>query len=200
MENGKGVRVIVGLGNPGRGYARTRHNAGFMVLDAFADRCGKPVRQKKTPDFIRADYQFGPYEVITIKPQMYMNLSGEALRRSGLNWEGLKPNLLVVYDDVTLELGRIRLRHSGSAGGHKGIKNIIDVFGTQEIARLRVGVGNNPDVPMTDYVLQSFTKDERSVLADALELAADAVQEAVEDGVEAAMNKFNVKNIAPEEE
>ncbi|MFA6451172.1 MAG: aminoacyl-tRNA hydrolase [bacterium] len=191
MDKHEGVRVIVGLGNPGRRYMRTRHNIGFMALDTFTGRLGRPFKQKKTPDFIRADYNCGIYDLITIKPQMYMNLSGEALMRVGLNWQSLKSSMLVVYDDVTIDLGRIRLRRSGSAGGHKGIKNIIDVIGSQEIARLRVGVGNNPEMDMADYVLQAFGKEEKKLLPDMLELAADAIEAAVEDGVDSAMNRFN---------
>jgi PTH1 family peptidyl-tRNA hydrolase len=177
---------------------RTRHNTGFMALEAFAARCDGPARTKKTADYIRTDLRFGPHELIAIKPVMYMNNSGHALASTGINWAGAMKSVLVVCDDVALELGRIRLRSSGSAGGHNGIKNIIDVLGTREIPRLRVGIGNNPEFIMTDYVLQPFTKDERRVLPDALELAADAIQCAVEEGLNAAMNKFNAKSAGAE--
>jgi len=189
------IKIIIGLGNPGRKYARTRHNVGFMVLDAFASRCST-LRTKKTLDYIRTELEFGPAMLTAIKPMRYMNCSGDALLKTGINWAGGKSSILVIYDDVDLEFGRIRLRRSGSSGGHKGMKNIIDVLGTREIARLRVGIGSDPDSIMTDYVLKPFGKEERGILPDVLELAADAVQAVVESGVENAMNDFNNKCVS----
>ena len=194
------IRIIVGLGNPGRRYARTRHNVGFMALDAFAARCGSVVRVKKTPYFIRTDLIYETHEVIAIKPRMYMNCSGDALLKTGLNWGKERASTLVVFDDASVGFGRVRLRRSGSAGGHKGMKNIIDVLGTNGIPRLRVGIGSGQTVEMIDYVLQPFGKEERGILPDVLELAADVIQAAVEDGIEAAMNRFNNKPAVATEE
>jgi len=185
------VKVIVGLGNPGRRYARTRHNIGFMALDTLASRLGKPRLRKKTRHFIREDYDTINGELVLIKPLMYMNLSGEALLRTGLNWDALAPETLVLFDDTSLPFGRIRIRPSGSAGGHKGMKNIIDVFQTPDIARVRLGVGSDPERDMADYVLAMFTREEVRSLAPFLDRAADAVQAVIDEGVESAMNNFN---------
>ncbi len=185
------VKIIVGLGNPGLKYKNTRHNVGFMALDVFAKRCGGAVKTKKTADFIRSTVVFDHEELILIKPQAYMNNSGHSLAATGINWAGLHKNVLVVYDDVTLDFGRLRVRGAGSAGGHKGMKNIIDVLSTQEIPRLRIGVGKDPEMEMVDYVLKPFFKEEKKYLPDVLNRAADAIECAVADGVEAAMNKYN---------
>lgn len=185
------MKVIVGLGNPGKSYERTRHNVGFMVVDEIAGRLGKPRLCKKTRDFVREDYRIGSSELILIKPLLYMNLSGEALRKTGLNWPALIGETLVVYDESALEFGKLRIRRSGSAGGHKGLKNIIDCFASQEIPRLRVGIGRDPEMLLADFVLKPFTGAERKLLPDIISNAADAALLAATDGLEAAMRAHN---------
>lgn len=194
MKKGNTINIVVGLGNPGRRYLRTRHNAGFMVVDRFSARCGRPVYRKKTASYVREDVILGNRELTLIKPLLYMNSSGEALASTKVNWAAEASGLLVVYDDVSLDFGRIRIRGSGSAGGHKGLKNIIDVLGTSEIARLRIGIGRNPeDMHLIDYVLQPFSREEKRRLPEILDRAADAVEDIVENGVGNAMNRFNKK-------
>jgi peptidyl-tRNA hydrolase, PTH1 family len=195
MDKDRNIKIIVGLGNPGRRYLRTRHNVGFMALDRFAARCGRPNYRKKTQAYLREDYVWGNSELALIKPQLYMNLSGEALAAVNINWTRELSSLLVICDDASLDFGRIRLRGSGSSGGQKGLKNIVDVLGTQEIARLRIGIGGNPEhVPLEDYVLQPFARGEQSQLPEILDMAADAIECIIESGFETAMNRYNKKS------
>jgi PTH1 family peptidyl-tRNA hydrolase len=190
MDDAK-ARIIVGLGNPGRKYAHTRHNVGFMTLDEFAARRGVPSYKKKTPDFERADYDFDGLTVTTLKPLRFMNLSGEAMAACNINWDSALASAIVVYDDAALALGRLRIRLSGSAGGHNGLRNIISTFGTEQIPRLRVGISRASGESLRDHVLAPFDKDERIELDIVLRRAADALEMCVAEGVRAAMNEFN---------
>ncbi|MGB4375838.1 MAG: aminoacyl-tRNA hydrolase [bacterium] len=185
------MKLIAGLGNPGAEYARTRHNVGFRVVELLAGQRGIPINRY----LLRTLYgrgRLGREEVILAKPLTYMNRSGYAI--AALLWHfGLGPeDLLVVYDDVALPLGRLRLRGRGSAGGHKGIASIIDRLGTEEFPRLRLGVGAPPPgMALPDYVLSPFPPTEDEEVEGLLERAAQAVELFVTLGLEAAMNRIN---------
>lgn len=182
------MKAIVGLGNPGREYAGTRHNIGFDVVDEVARRWNVQLRPwKSAADVVVV----GSRGVVLAEPQTFMNASGDAVSRLAAFY-GLEPtDLLVVADEVQLPLGRIRLRGSGSAGGHNGLKSIIQHLGT-EFPRLRIGVGRgDPTWDLADHVLSRFGRDEREAVVEAVNRAADAVELFAEYGVEAAMNRFN---------
>lgn len=186
--------LIVGLGNPGREYANTRHNIGFDVIETLAEQENIPVLEKKHKAVIGKGY-IGGQKVILAKPQTYMNLSGESVREM-IDYYKIdeREGLIVISDDVSLEPGQIRLRKKGSAGGHNGLKNIIAHLGHDEFQRVKMGVGEKPKgYDLADYVLGHFTQDERKLMDDAAKEAADAIRMIMTDGIEAAMNRFNGK-------
>ena len=167
--------IIAGLGNPTREYDKTRHNAGFSVIDVLADRHN-----------------------ILVKPQTYMNLSGESIREV-MDYYKLDPSeeLIVIYDDISLDPGQLRIRLKGSAGGHNGIKNIIAQLGTQEFPRIKVGVGAKPPkMDLADYVLGHFSAEDQTVMNEAFKEASDAVEMMLRDSAERAMNHYNAKKKA----
>ena len=184
--------IIAGLGNPTREYEGTRHNVGFDVIDRLAARYNIDVDVKKHRALIGKGMIAGQ-KVILAKPQTYMNLSGESIR-SILDYYKVDPEteLIVIYDDISLEPGKIRIRKKGSAGGHNGIKNIIAQLGTQNFQRIKVGVGEKPKGwDLADYVLGHFSKEDRGLVDDALKRAAEAVELMVQGEVDQAMNQFN---------
>src|SRR5512143_334096 len=186
------MKLIVGLGNPGREYERTRHNFGFLLIDRLFQRAGcRRFRSESSAKV--AGITFADQRVLLVKPQTYMNLSGDAVRplldRYG---EGNPRNLLVVSDDVALPLGMIRVRARGSAGGQKGLKSIIERLGSEEFARVRIGL--KPDHPLDDlssFVLSPIRARDRELLDEALEKAVEAVAVILSEGVERAMARFN---------
>ncbi|MBU1877907.1 MAG: aminoacyl-tRNA hydrolase [Chloroflexi bacterium] len=186
-----GLKVIVGLGNPGRRYARNRHNVGFCCVDALAQAGGLAFNERK----FRAELargQFDGVKVMLVKPQTYMNLSGEAVAPLLGYYRCTPADLLVIYDDLDLPLGTLRLRPQGSAGGHKGMQSIIQHLKTQEFARLRVGIDRPPEqMDVMDYVLQSFGPDERAALDTVIPRAVETVRCVLTDGLTEAMNRFN---------
>lgn len=189
------THVIVGLGNPGDEYEGSRHNVGFMVIDRIAERLGcAPVRDKKY-GALAARGRLGEYELLLVKPQGYMNLSGEPTRKAlgdaGLPEEDWKEKLIVVHDELDLPVGRMKIQADRGAGGHNGIKSIIGSLGTQAFARVRVGVDKPPKGRGADWVLGRFKKGEAAAVADAIERAADAVERMVKKGVESAATEFN---------
>ena len=186
--------IIAGLGNPTREYDKTRHNAGFSVIDVLADRHNIDVSEKKHKALCGKGMIEGE-KVILVKPQTYMNLSGESIREV-MDYYKLDPSeeLIVIYDDISLNPGQLRIRLKGSAGGHNGIKNIIAQLGTQEFPRIKVGVGAKPPkMDLADYVLGHFSKEEQATMDDAVKEAADAVCEIVNVGIAQAMNDHNRK-------
>jgi PTH1 family peptidyl-tRNA hydrolase len=191
------MKVICGLGNPGERYRATRHNVGFRVVDLLADQWGLTgagrVKEGSARLEARLPEPIGP--VMLVKPMRFMNLSGGALK-AALRQTDAEPatDLLVVTDDVDLSLGRIRLRRSGSAGGHNGLRDIIAALGTDEFARLRVGIGRNGET--VDHVLATFKPGERTLATEAVALAADAAERWLRDGIETAMNEFNGLDLA----
>ena len=185
--------VIAGLGNPGREYEGTRHNVGFMTLDALADKYNIDVREKAFKGLIGKGGIEGN-KVILAKPQTYMNSSGESIRAAADYYKVDPEDILIVYDDISLAPGQLRIRAKGSAGGHNGIKSIIAHLGTQEFPRVKVGVGEKPArMDLADYVLGHFSKEEQATMDDAVKEAADAVCEIVNVGIAQAMNDHNRK-------
>ena len=185
--------VIAGLGNPGREYEGTRHNVGFMTLDALADKYNIDVREKAFKGLIGKGMIEGN-KVILVKPQTYMNLSGECIRQV-MDYYKVDPSeFIVIYDDISLGVGQIRIRAKGSAGGHNGIKNIIAHLGGQVFPRIKVGVGEKPPKwDLADYVLGHFSKEEQEQMEEGYEHAVCAVKEIVTGNIEAAMNEYNRK-------
>ena len=186
--------VIVGLGNPDRQYQNTRHNIGFDVIDAIAEKNHITVGEKKHKAIIGKGY-VGGQKVVLVKPQTYMNLSGESVRQviDFYKVDG-KSELIVISDDVSLDVGQIRIRKKGSAGGHNGLKNIILHLGHDEFQRVKMGVGEKPEGrDLADYVLGHFTKEEREIMDESAQRAADAVEVMITEGADAAMNLYNKK-------
>lgn len=199
MEGEKHMYIIAGLGNPTMQYEGTRHNAGFDVIDALADKYNISVDGRKNRAYIGKGIIEGQ-KVLLVKPQTYMNLSGESI--GGLvDYFKIdeEQDLIVIYDDISLSLGQIRIRKKGSAGGHNGIKNIIAHLGTQVFPRIKVGVGEKPKkYDLADYVLSHFTKAEREEMEEGYQKAIQAVEKILAGEMEAAMNEFNRK-VKPKE-
>ena len=192
-EDDRVMYIIAGLGNPTREYEKTRHNVGFEVIDVLADRLGTTVEEKKFKGCYGRGI-IGGQKVLLLKPQTFMNLSGESVRAAADFYKVDPEHIIIVYDDISLDVGQLRIRKKGSAGGHNGIKNIISHLGTQEFPRVRVGVGEKPPrMDLADYVLGHFSQGEGKIMEDAVKEAADAVMEAVEEGIDHAMNSHNRK-------
>ena len=187
------MKLVVGLGNPGSRYAGTRHNVGFETLDLLAKRHGAEwAAAPRGAEALIANWRMGG--AIFAKPLTFMNLSGAAVVPLMQFYKIELADLLVIVDEVQLETGRIRIRPSGSAGGHNGLKSIIGSLGTDAFPRLRIGVGRGDSRRnMADHVLAKFDADERSVIEDAIVRAADASEAFIAEGVQAAMNRFNMK-------
>ncbi len=186
--------IIAGLGNPGREYANTRHNAGFMVIDAIAEKAGISVSEKKHKALIGKGV-FAGEKVVLVKPQTYMNLSGESIREVTDYYKvDAESELIVISDDIDLDVGQLRIRPKGSAGGHNGLKNIIQHLGTEIFIRVRVGVGAmQRGGDLVSHVLGSIDKEDMENYADALANAVDAIEVIMNEGTEPAMNRFNTK-------
>ena len=189
--------IIVGLGNPKKEYENTRHNIGFDVIDKLAEQEKISVLEKKHKAIIGKGYVAGQ-KCILAKPQTYMNLSGESVRELVDYYKVDETfELIVISDDISLDVGQLRIRKKGSAGGHNGLKNIIAHLGHDEFQRVKMGVGEKPKgYDLADYVLGHFTKDERAVMDKAAERAADAIRKMISEDVDAAMNEYNRKTEA----
>ncbi len=185
--------IIVGLGNPGDRYEGTRHNVGFQVIDKLSEQYRIPVTEKKHRALCGRGI-IGGQKVMLMKPQTFMNLSGESVKSAAEYYQISHEELIVVYDDVSLNPGQLRIRAKGSAGGHNGIKNIIANLGSQEFPRVKVGIGEKPPrMDLADYVLSRFPGEEKKHMEEAFAEAADAVCAILEDGMDAAMNRYNMK-------
>lgn len=187
------IKLVVGLGNPGRKYNKTRHNIGFMVLDNIAKRLELgPWKEKYGGLFI--DCYVGFDKVIFLKPQNYINLSGDVMIEY-VKFFGIKlDDIVIVNDDLDLPLGMLKLKQKGSSGGHNGLKNIENQLGTNEYKRVKIGISNDKTMDTKDYVLSKFTKEELKVLSVAIEKASDAVLASFRTPFPELMNKYNVKN------
>ena len=188
------MKIIVGLGNPDDKYQGTRHNVGFDVIDLLAEKYNIAVDTKKHRAYIGKGI-IGGQKVILAKPQTYMNLSGESVR-SLVEYYKVDPEteLLIIFDDISLDVGQLRIRKKGSAGGHNGIKNIIANLGTSVFQRIKVGVGEKPKgYDLADYVLGRFSKEDRELIKEGFECAAEAVAMITAGEIDQAMNKYNRK-------
>ncbi|MBP3462553.1 MAG: aminoacyl-tRNA hydrolase [Tyzzerella sp.] len=186
--------IIVGLGNPTKEYENTRHNVGFDVIDAIADKYNISVTERKNRAFCGKGIIEGQ-KVILAKPQTYMNLSGESVRGLVDYYKvDEETELLIIFDDISLDVGQLRIRKKGSAGGHNGIKSIIQHLGSNVFQRIKVGVGEKPkEYDLADYVLGHFSKAEREIMEDGYKNAIEAVEMIVRGDIDAAMNAFNKK-------
>ena len=191
-ERSSDTWLIVGLGNPGREYEHTRHNAGFRALDILAQKLGcKPDKLKYQGLYCQVNYQ--GKKLLLLKPQAYMNLSGRSAAPLASFFKVPAKNIIVMFDDISLPPGRLRIRADGSAGGHNGIKSLIQELGSQDFPRVKIGVGAkpHPDFDLADWVLSAFTAQEEKALQPALERAADAALAIIDQGVPEAANRFN---------
>ncbi len=207
MESSGGVTLIVGLGNPGFEYQFTPHNVGFLAIDRLAERCGAVVNNRRSKA-LTASAHIAGRRVLLVKPETYMNLSGLSVGSLVREFEAdPERDVIVLYDDVALPLGSIRVRERGSSGGHNGVKSITGALGTPEWLRIRIGIA--PDAPMAaesarqgrkDYVLTPFRKSELAVLDTALDEVAVAVEVILAEGASVAMNRFNRRLNAEDEQ
>ena len=192
-NGGGGVTwLVVGLGNPGSKYESTRHNMGFLAVDMLAEKEKFKFNKLRFKAWT-ATVELGGEKVLVMKPQTYMNLSGEAVREAAQFYKIPPERVLVIYDDVSLPVGKLRVRPTGSAGGHNGIKNIIAHLGTQDFPRVKIGVGakQHPDQDLADWVLSGFTASEEKALTAELEQAGEAALCILEHSVPEAANRFN---------
>jgi PTH1 family peptidyl-tRNA hydrolase len=184
--------LIVGLGNPGKDYLRTRHNAGFRAIDVLADKLGCKIDRLKFQG-LYAQTIYGGRKLFLLKPQTYMNLSGRSVLQLSAYFNIPPQRIIVLFDDISLPPGRLRIRGDGSAGGHNGIKSIIAELGSQEFPRVKIGVGGkaHPDQDLADHVLSGFSAKEEKDLKSALDRAADAALIIIDKGVAEAANRYN---------
>jgi len=181
------IRLVAGLGNPGPEYANTRHNVGFLVVDRLAEQFGSTWERSTKWDAVVTKYG----EVFLLKPMSFMNRSGHPLFAVAQFYKIDPAEILVVLDDFALPLGRLRLRAGGSPGGHNGLESIMVQFGTEEIPRLRIGIGAAPSAGSVDYVLSRFFEEEKPLVRSTIDRAAEAVKCAIDNGLVSAMNTFN---------
>lgn len=184
------MKIVAGLGNPGAKYANTPHSVGFEVVDAIAARCGASWEEKRSFNCLMAKCDFGGVHVVLLKPQTFMNLSGDAVAPAVKYTNSSAADLLVVQDDIDLPLGRVRFRKGGSSGGHNGVRNIIERLGTQDFARLKLGVGKERG-NVIGHVLGKFDGESRKLMDTIVSDAAGMVEVFLSEGVDSAMNKFN---------
>lgn len=184
--------MIVGLGNPDKKYEFTRHNAGFLCVDMLAEKHGFTVKKLKFRSLL-GDAVLGGHRCLILKPQTYMNLSGEAVREAAAFYKIPPERILVLFDDISLDVGKLRIRRKGTDGGHNGIKNIIYHLASDRFPRIKIGVGKkpHPDYDLADWVLSEFKKDEEAPLKSALENACAAVELLLDGKIDQAMNLYN---------
>ena len=185
-KEGDGMKMIVGLGNPGKQYERTRHNSGFMAVDKVAEKLNLNIDKKEFAALTAKNNQ-----VILVKPQTYMNNSGEAVSQIMKYYHIDINDLLIIYDDLDLKYGQLRLRLKGSSGGHNGIKSIINYIHSENFKRIRIGIEKNPLIETAEYVLGKVEKDKQQLFDDSIEKASQAAIEFITDEFEKIMNKYN---------
>lgn len=183
------MKLIVGLGNPGKKYEHTRHNMGFDTVDLFSELARIDIDKEAFKGLVGRGKVYEE-DIYLLKPQTFMNLSGESVREIVNYFKIDIDDVVIIYDDMDLEPGKIRLRTSGSSGGHKGMQNIIDQLGTEEIKRIRIGIGQSTDDTI-DYVLSKPLKDERPLIDEAIKNAVEALKEILKENFDKAMNNFN---------
>ncbi len=183
--------VIAGLGNPGKEYASSRHNAGYMAVEYLAGKLNTKLNKLKF-NSVYGDTSINGEKVMLVKPVTYMNKSGIAIAEIVKFYKISTSNLIVIYDDIDIPLGALRIRPSGSAGTHNGMKSIVDSIGS-EFPRIRIGIGRNEEMDLADFVLQKFSRNEKDIVTPIIERAAEAAVEIIENGIDSAMQKFNMK-------
>ena len=181
--------LVVGLGNPGRKYAKTRHNAGFQALEELARRLGARLEEEEL--LARGTASLHDTPVVLMEPLTFMNRSGQAVRAVIREMELAPANLIIIHDDLDIEPGRLKIKMGGGAGGHKGVASVIESMDTPEFIRVKVGIGRDPEMLPEDYVLKKFSKDELPLVEETILDAADAVESIIRDGLSRAMNTFN---------
>ena len=181
--------LLVGLGNPGTRYARTRHNAGFMVLDALTGDLGLDFREKTDSRISNGSLE--DEKIILLEPLSFMNRSGGAVKKVAARYAIGPEHIIVVHDDLDLATGRVRIRKKGSSGGHKGVESIIQHLGAQDFIRVKIGIGRDPLIPTEEFVLSRFRRDEIPLIKEAVSRACDAISCIIAEGPDKAMNKFN---------
>jgi PTH1 family peptidyl-tRNA hydrolase len=184
--------IIIGLGNPGRKYEHTKHNIGFIAVDYFAERHGIKINKIKHKALVGEGIISGQ-KVLLVKPQTYMNLSGQSVKEVFSYYKVEASSLLVVYDDIDLPMGRLRIRRNGSAGTHNGMRSIIYDLGRDDFPRLRIGIGGERKVRLSEYVTLGFRKEERELMKDSVLKAVSAMECILDSGIDKAMNLYNIK-------
>ena len=190
------MKIVIGLGNPGSKYEFTRHNIGFRIIDSLARDMGIEFNKVKSYYSLISRGMINNHKVMLVKPQTFMNLSGRAVNRVVSYYKIPLQDLLIVYDDLNLELGQVRIRKKGSSGGHKGIESIMQYLNSEDIPRLRIGIGNqsvNYNFDCVSYVLSNFNNDEEDKIEKVIQLSTKAVKTIIEYGFEKAMRKYNRK-------
>jgi peptidyl-tRNA hydrolase, PTH1 family len=188
--------MVVGLGNPGSQYEFTRHNIGFRIIDNLALSIETEFKKIKSYDSLISRGKINNHNLMLVKPQTYMNLSGKSVSKIVSYYRISFQDLLIVYDDLNLELGQIRIRKRGSAGGHKGVESIIQYLNSEDIPRLRIGIGKpsiNSNFDYASYVLSNFNNNEKDKISEVIQLSTEAIKTVIEDGLEKAMRKYNRK-------
>ena len=185
------MKLIAGLGNIGQKYTFTRHNAGFMLIDSIVLNSGLTLKENSRLKCFMAKFTNNNEDYLLIKPTTFMNLSGEAVRAVADYYKIETKDILVVFDDLSLDLGKIRFRPNGSDGGHNGIKSVIQHLGTKDIARLKIGIGPQPTIPSEVFVLQNFSKEELDKLKETLAIAKEGIACYFTNGMQVAQNKYN---------
>ena len=185
------MKLIAGLGNVGTKYTFTRHNVGFMLVDSIAVNAGLTLKENSRLKCFIGKFSYDGEDYLLIKPTTFMNLSGEAVRAVADYYKIAVNDILIVFDDLSLELGKIRFRANGSDGGHNGIKSVIQHMGTKDIARLKIGIGPQPSVPSEVFVLQNFSQSELEKLKETLTIAKEAIVCYFTNGIQFAQNKYN---------
>ncbi len=184
--------LVAGLGNPGLTYENTRHNAGFMAMDKLLSRNNASLNKNKF-DALFGEFRLGDKRILAVKPQTYMNNSGSAISKISAFYKIPSDKIIILFDDISLDIGKIRIRRKGSAGGHNGIKDIIELLGTEDIMRIKIGVDKkpNPEYDLKDFVLGKIPKDKWEDFQKAAENAAKATEEIILKGIDSAMNKYS---------
>ncbi len=185
------MKLVVGLGNIGDKYCFTRHNVGFMIVDKIAIDKGLSFREEKKFKCFITKFRHGDEDILLIKPTTFMNLSGDSVQLVMNYYKIPVEDVLIIFDDLSLELGKMRFRANGSDGGHNGIKSVIKCVGTQSVPRLKVGIGPQPPIPSEAFVLQNFSKDQLEVLKPVLKKSIEGVEYYLENGLQKAQNLFN---------
>jgi PTH1 family peptidyl-tRNA hydrolase len=187
--------IIAGLGNPGKEYASSRHNAGYMAVEYLAKKLNTKLNKLKF-NSVYGDTSINGEKVMLVKPVTYMNKSGIAIAEIVKFYKISTSRLIVIYDDIDIPLGVLRIRPSGSAGTHNGMKSIVESVGS-EFPRIRIGIGRNEEMDLADFVLQKFSRNEKDIVTPIIEKAAEAAVEIIENGIDSAMQKFNMKGDTP---